>query len=83
MSTTFRFHTTVPSDGTITLPPEFRGAPVRIAVEKESTQPSTEDGEYSINDFLKKYTGILKDCDIESVEAMKEDRRNYILEKYK
>jgi len=84
MSTTLRFNTTVPSDGTITLPPEFRGKPVRIAVESEPTKlPVQDDTKISIGDFLKKYTGILKDCDIESVEAMKEDRINHILEKYK
>ena len=65
----------------IALPSEFRGEPVRIVVKKEP--PMQEDTSISVNDFLKKYTGILKDCNIESVEAMKEDRINYILEKYK
>jgi hypothetical protein len=79
MPTTFRFHTTVPSDGTITLPPEFRGTPVQIVVAKEQTTSKQS----TMREFVEKYTGILKDCDIESIEAMKEDRKNYILEKYK
>ena len=77
----FMFCTTVPSDCMIALPSEFRGEPVKIVVQKEP--PMQEEAAMSIDDFLKKYTGILKDCDIESVEAMKEDRINYILEKYK
>ena len=36
--TTLCFHTTVSSDGTVTLPPEFCGKSVRIAVEKEPVQ---------------------------------------------
>ena len=80
MSTMPYFYTTVPESGTITLPEEFRGKPLKIVVEEE---PSRENVKISINDFLKKYTGILKDCDIESVEAMEEDRVNDILEKYK
>jgi len=81
---TLSFHTIVPNSGTITLPSEFCGKPVRIAVENELTKsPVQDDTKISIGDFLKKYTGILKDCDIESVEAMKEDRINHILEKYK
>ena len=84
--TMFHFHTTVPTSGTVTLPvlpPEFLGEPVKIVVEKEPTEiPSQEDTAISIDDFLKKYTGILKNCNIESVEVMKADRVNYILEKY-
>jgi len=64
----------------VALPSEFRGEPVRIIVKKEPTKsPTRDDAEISIDDFLKKYTGILKDCDIESVEAMKEDRGKGIL----
>jgi len=80
MSTMQVFYTTVPESGTFTFPEELRGKPLKIVVEKE---PTEENDRISINDFLKKYTGILKDCDIESVETMEEDRINYILEKYK
>ena len=80
MSTMQVFYTTVPESGMFTFPEELRGKPLKIVVEQESPE---ENGRISINDFLKKYTGILKDCDIESVEAMEEDRINYILEKYK
>ena len=34
--TTFNFHTTVPTDGTITLPPEFRGDQVDVTVRRKS-----------------------------------------------
>ena len=78
--TTSQFYTTAPESGTITLSVELRGKPLKIIVEEE---PVEEGVKISINDFLKKYTGILKDCGVESVEAMKEDRINYILEKYK
>jgi len=57
--TTLCFHTTVSTDGTITLPPEFCGKSVRIAVEQELVHKT---GILSI-------AGILQDCDIESVEA--------------
>jgi len=62
----------------ISLPSEFRGEPVRIVVAKE---PATSKRS-TMREFVDKYTGILKDCDIESVEAMKEDRINYILERH-
>jgi hypothetical protein len=80
MSTLPFFYTTAPESGTITLPEELRGKPLKIVVEEKPTTVG-EGVEISIDDFLKKYTGILKNCDIESIEAMKEDRINYILEK--
>jgi len=80
MSTMQVFYTTVPESGMVTFPEKFRGKPLKITVEQE---PAEENSKISINDFLKKYTGILKDCDIESVEAMEEERINYILEKHK
>jgi len=72
MQTTLRFHTTVPSDGTITLPPEFRGKPVRIAVDNESTKASAQKGILSI-------AGILKDCPNENI---RDERYEYLMEKY-
>ena len=81
--TTYQFHVPASYDATLTiaLPEELRGEPLEIVVAKEPAKP--KDVEISVDDFLRKYTGILKDCDIESVEAMKEDRINYLLEKYK
>jgi hypothetical protein len=75
---TLSFHTTVPSDCTITLPVEFRGESVKIVVagEPASTQRST------MREFVEKYSGILKDCDIESTEAMKEERINDMIERH-
>ncbi len=68
---------------TIPLPEEFRGAELKIVLEKEcQPQPPQQTKKHSMSDFLRKYTGILKDCDIESVEAMKEDRINYLLKKF-
>jgi len=80
--TTYQFHYPAGSGATlaIAVPEKLRGKPLKIIVEEE---PAKENVKISINDFLKKYTGILKDCDIESVEAMEEDRVNDILEKYK
>ena len=81
--TTYQFHFPASSDATLTiaLPEALRGEPLNVVVAKESAK--TKDVEISVDDFLRKYTGILKNCDIESVEAMKEDRINYLLEKYK
>ena len=75
--TTLSFHTIVPSDCTITLPAEFRGEPVNIVVAKKPAPPKRS----TMREFIEKYSGILNDCNIESVEAMKEDRNNRILEK--
>ena len=78
MSTVFRFHTTVPSDGMIMLPSEFRGAPVQIVVAKE---PATSKRS-TMREFVEKFSGILKDCDIESTEAMKEERINDMIARH-
>jgi len=56
---------------TLPLPEELQGKPLKIVVEEE--EAAENDSKISVNDFLKKYTGILKDCDIESVEAMEEE----------
>jgi hypothetical protein len=68
--TIHQFYTTVPSNCTITLPPEFRGKPVRVAVENE---PVRETGILSI-------AGILKDCRNENI---RDERYEYLMEKYK
>ena len=67
--TTYQFRTTVPSNCTITLPPEFQGKPVRIAVDSE---PIHEVGILSI-------AGILKDCVDENI---RDERYEYLMEKY-
>jgi bifunctional DNA-binding transcriptional regulator/antitoxin component of YhaV-PrlF toxin-antitoxin module len=72
MPTTLCFHTTVPSDGTITLPLEFRGAPVQIVIAKEQANPKNS----TMREFVEKFSGILKDCNIESTESMKAERIN-------
>ena len=44
--TTFSFHTTVPSNGTITLPPEFRGNQVDVIVRKKSVPLPEDDDDF-------------------------------------
>ena len=65
--TTYQFHIPASNDATLTiaLPEELRGEPLKIVVAKEpaTLQRST------MREFVEKFTGILKDCDIESVEA--------------
>ena len=72
MSTLQVFYTTAPESGMITLPEELQGKPLKIVVEEETvpTKRST------MREFVAKYSGILKDCGIESVETMKEERIN-------
>jgi len=72
MSTLQVFYTTAPENGTITLPEELRGKPLKIVVE-ENTVPTKRS---TMREFVAKYSGILKDCGIESLEAMKEERIN-------
>jgi len=76
MTQTQPYYTMVPESGTITLPPEYRGKAICLNISEQAAPKKT------MRDFVAKYTGILENCDIESVEAMKEDRINYILEKY-
>jgi len=78
MSTMPYFYTTVPESGTITLPEEFRGKPLKIAVAKEPepTKRST------MREFVAEFSGILKDCGVESVEALKEERINDMIRRH-
>jgi len=69
---TLSFHTTVPSDCMMALPPEFRGEPVRIVVKKEPPKSPTRKGILSI-------AGILKDCPNENIH---DERYEYLMEKY-
>ena len=72
--TTYQFHIPASNDATLTivLPEELRGEPLQIVVAKEPTTLKRS----TMREFVEKYTGILKDCDIESIEAMKEGRIN-------
>ena len=62
--TIHKFYLPASDDATLTidLPEELRGEPLKIVVAKEPAQ--TKDVEISVDDFLRKYTGILTDCDI-------------------
>ena len=75
---TLSFHTTVPSDCTITLPSDFSGEPVKIVVDKEPVTGKRS----TMREFVEKYTGILKDCGIESTESMKEERINDMIARH-
>ena len=66
--TTYQFHFPATGDATLTiaLPEELRGEPLKIVVAKESATPKRS----TVRKFIDKYSGILKDCDSENVEAM-------------
>ena len=68
--TTFQFYTTAPASGTMTLPAKLRGKPLKIVVEEEPAVSQRA----TMREFVAKYSGILKDCGVESVEALKEER---------
>lgn len=78
--TTFQFHLPASGEATVTipLPEELRGEPLKIVLEKE-TEPAKRT---TMREFVEKYAGILKDCDIESVEAMKEERINDMIKRH-
>jgi hypothetical protein len=78
--TTFPFHTTVLDNGMLAapLPEEFRGAPVSVVVEKEPAVSKRS----TMREFVENFSGILKDCGIESVEALKEKRINDMIERH-
>jgi hypothetical protein len=78
--TTFPFHTTVLDNGmlAVPLPEEFRGAPVSVVVENVSVASKRS----TMRDFVENFSGILKDCGIESVEALKEERINDMIERH-
>jgi hypothetical protein len=79
MSTLPFFYTTAPESGTITLPEELRGKPLKIVVEEKPIVSKRS----TMREFVEKYTGILKDCGIESVEALKEERINDMIERHR
>jgi len=78
MSTMQVFYTTAPESGMITIPEQLRGKPLKIAVEEEvvPTKRST------MREFVAKYSGILKDCGIESVEDLKRERINDMIRRH-
>ena len=77
---TYQFHVPASNDATLTiaLPEELRGEPLQIVVAKEPTTLKRS----TMREFVEKYTGILKDCDIESVEAMKKERINSMIARH-
>ena len=70
MSTMQVFYTTAPESGMITIPEQLRGKPLKIVVEEEAVPAKRS----TMREFVEKYSGILKDCGIESTEAMKRER---------
>jgi hypothetical protein len=63
----------VPNDGTIILPLEFRGTPVQIIVEKETTKTAVQD----LLDFCTKDASLCTD------EELDDARYEYLKEKYR
>jgi len=70
--TTLSFHTTVPSDCTITLPSEFRGVSVKIVAKKEPTKTPMKKGILGLRGILKGYT----------IEELENARDEYLADKY-
>jgi len=70
--TTLSFHTTVPSDCTITLPSEFRGESIRVVIRKAPTKSSVKKGILGLR-------GILKGNTMEELESARDE---YLAEKY-
>ncbi len=75
MSTTEPFYTTVPANGTITLPPEFRGSEILVL----RTELSSSKRESNKGRGLLSIAGILKET---SNEPIRDDRYEYLMEKY-
>ena len=64
------FYTTAPESGVITIPEQLRGKPLKIVVEEEAVSAKRS----TMREFVAEFSGILKDCGIESTEAMKRER---------
>jgi len=78
MTTLQVFYTTVPESGMITLPEELRGKPLKIVVEKEPVPVERS----TMREFVANFSGILKDCGVENVEALKEGRINDMIRRH-
>ena len=64
MSTMQVFYTTAPESGMITIPEQLRGKPLKIVVEEDVEQAKRS----MMCEFVEKYSGILKDCDVGSFD---------------
>ena len=73
MSTLQVFYTTAPESGTITLPEELRGKPLKIVVEIESLKSPVQD----LLDYCTKSASLCTD------EELDNDRYEYLKEKYR
>jgi len=71
MSTMQVFYTTAPESGMITIPEQLRGKPLKIVVDEEEVVPAKRS---TMREFVAEFSGILKDCGIESTEALKRER---------
>ena len=98
MSTMQAFYTTAPESGTITLPKELCGKPLKIVVETETVPVKR----YTTRESAAKYSGISKDYDVDSLdnkhttgilsiagilkdcpnEDFRDERYEYLMEKY-
>jgi len=73
MSTLQVFYMTAPESGTITLPEELRGKPLKIVVETELTKSPVQD----LLDYCTKSASHCTD------EELDNDRYEYLKEKYR
>ena len=65
MSTMQVFYTTAPESGMITIPEQLRGKPLKIVVDEEEVVPAKRS---TMREFVEKYSGIIKDCDVDSFD---------------
>jgi len=73
MSTPQVFYATVPESGTLTLPKELRGKPLKIVVEHEPTKSPVQD----LVDYCTKSASLCTDEELDNA------RYEYLMEKYR
>ena len=74
------FYTTAPESGMITLPKKFRGKPLKIVMEvEEEAVPAKRS---TMREFVAEFSGVLKDCGIESIEDLKRERINDMIRRH-
>ena len=78
----YKFVTQVSGNGVISLPyaPGLFNTEVEIIIFPKSKEKAREKEEYTANDFLRDWTGILKDM---SDEELENARYEYLMEKHK
>ena len=78
----YKFFTQVSGNGVISLPfvpPRLFNTDVEIIIFPKPKEKAREEEEYTANDFLRDWTGILKDMSDEELENAKYE---YLMEKH-